>query len=97
MAQPSKIKVPRPLVEMDGDEMTRIVWKMIKDRFIPPYLDIDIRYFDLSLPNRDKTEDKVTFGSAEALMKYGVGVKCPTISVDQARMEEFGLKQSEFS
>ncbi len=95
MARPSKIRVPRPLVEMDGDEMTRIVWKMIKDRFILPYLEIDIRYFDLSLPHRDETEDQVTFQAGQALMKYGVGVKCPTISVDQARMKEFGLKQSE--
>ena len=94
MAQPPKIKVPRPLVEMDGDEMTRVVWKMIRDRFILPYLDIDIRYFDLSLGNRDDTADQVTVEAAQALMEYGVGVKCPTISVDQARMKEFGLKQS---
>ena len=95
MARPPKIRVPRPLVEMDGDEMTRIVWKMIRDRFILPYLDIDIHYFDLSLPNRDATKDKVTVEAAEALIEHGVGVKCPTISVDQARMKEFGLKQSE--
>ena len=89
-----KIKVTRPLVEMDGDEMTRIVWKMIKDRFIFPYLDIDTRYFDLSLPHRDETDDQVTIKAAEALKEHGVGVKCPTISVDQGRLKEFGLKQS---
>jgi isocitrate dehydrogenase len=91
----SRIKVPRPLVEMDGDEMARIVWRMIKDRFIEPYIDVDLRYFDLSLPKRDKTEDRVTVEAARALKEYGIGVKCPTISVDQARMKEFGLKQSE--
>jgi len=89
----SKIKVKNPLVEMDGDEMTRIIWKMIKDWLITPYLDVDLKYFDLGIENRDKTEDKVTVESAEAIKKYGVGVKCATITPDEARVKEFNLKK----
>lgn len=88
-----KIKVQNPVVEMDGDEMTRIIWKMIKDKFIFPYLDIDIKYFDLGIENRDKTDDKVTVEAAEAIKKYGVGIKCATITPDEARVKEFNLKK----
>lgn len=88
-----KIKVQNPVVEMDGDEMTRIIWKMIKDKFIYPYLDIDIKYFDLGIENRDKTDDKVTVEAAEAIKKYGVGIKCATITPDEARVKEFNLKK----
>src|SRR5277367_400827 len=89
----TKIKVKNPLVEMDGDEMTRIIWKMIKDWLILPYLDVDLKYFDLGIENRDKTDDKVTVESAEAIKKYGVGVKCATITPDEARVKEFNLKK----
>ena len=89
----AKIKVKNPVVEMDGDEMTRIIWKMIKDKLIFPYLDIDIAYYDLGIEYRDKTDDKVTVEAAEAIQKYGVGIKCATITPDEARVEEFGLKQ----
>ncbi len=88
-----KIKVANPVVEMDGDEMTRIIWKMIKDRFIHPWLDIDLKYFDLGIENRDRTNDEVTALSAEATKKYGVAVKCATITPDEARVKEFGLKE----
>jgi len=88
-----KIKVKNPLVEMDGDEMTRIIWKMIKDWLILPYLEVDLKYFDLGIQQRDKTEDKVTVEAAEAIKKYGVGVKCATITPDEARVKEFNLKK----
>jgi isocitrate dehydrogenase len=93
MATAAKIKVKNPIVEMDGDEMTRIIWKDIKDRFIHPYLDVDLKYYDLGLPYRDETEDKVTLDAAEAIKKYSVGVKCATITPDEARVKEFNLKQ----
>jgi len=89
----SKIKVKNPLVEMDGDEMTRIIWQMIKDWLILPYLDIDLKYYDLGIQERDRTEDKVTVDSAEAIKKYGIGVKCATITPDEARVKEFNLKK----
>ncbi len=88
-----KIKVANPVVELDGDEMTRIIWDLIKKKLILPYLDIDLRYYDLSVENRDATDDKVTVESAEAILKYGVGVKCATITPDEARVEEFKLKK----
>lgn len=88
-----KIKVLNPVVELDGDEMTRIIWKFIKDRLILPYLEIDIKYFDLGMENRDKTNDQVTVDSAEAIKKYNVGIKCATITPDEARVKEFNLKQ----
>ena len=88
-----KIKVANPVVEMDGDEMTRIIWKMIKDKFIHPYLDIDLKYFDLGIEERDRTNDRVTIDSAEATLKYGVAVKCATITPDEARVKEFNLKE----
>ena len=91
MAQ--KIKVTTPLVEIDGDEMTRIIWDFIKKSLILPYLDIDLKYYDLSIQNRDATDDKVTVESAEAIKKYGVGVKCATITPDEARVKEFNLKK----
>lgn len=89
----SKIKVANPVVELDGDEMTRIIWAWIKEKLILPYLDIDIKYFDLGMENRDATDDKVTVESAEAIMKYNVGIKCATITPDEARVKEFNLKQ----
>ena len=89
----SKIKVKNPVVEMDGDEMTRIIWQFIKDKLIHPYLDIDLKYYDLSIQNRDATDDQVTIDSAEATKKYGVAVKCATITPDEQRVEEFGLKK----
>ena len=89
----SKIKVKNPVVELDGDEMTRIIWKLIKDKLIFPYLDIDLKYFDLGIEHRDATDDQVTVDSAEAIKHYGVGVKCATITPDEARVEEFGLKK----
>lgn len=88
-----KIKVLNPVVEMDGDEMTRILWKFIKDKLILPYLDIDLKYFDLGIENRDKTNDQVTIDSAEATKKYNVAVKCATITPDEARVKEFNLKK----
>jgi isocitrate dehydrogenase len=87
------IKVANPVVEMDGDEMTRIIWALIKERLILPYLDIDLKYYDLSVENRDKTEDQVTVDSAEATKKYNVAVKCATITPDEARVKEFNLKK----
>ena len=88
-----KIKVKNPVVEMDGDEMTRIIWKFIKDKLILPYLDIDLKYYDLGIEYRDKTNDQVTVDSAEATKKYGVAVKCATITPDEARVKEFNLKE----
>ena len=89
----SKIKVANPVVEMDGDEMTRIIWQFIKDKLILPYLDIDLKYFDLGIEERDRTNDQVTIDSANATKKYGVAVKCATITPDEQRVEEFGLKK----
>lgn len=91
-----KIKVKNPVVELDGDEMTRIIWKDIKDKFIHPYLDIDLKYYDLGLEYRDETDDKVTVDAAEAIIKYSVGVKCATITPDEQRVEEFKLKKSKY-
>ena len=88
-----KIKVKTPLVEIDGDEMTRIIWQFIKDKLILPYLDIELDYYDLGVENRDKTNDKVTVDSANAIKKYGVGVKCATITPDEDRVKEFKLKE----
>jgi isocitrate dehydrogenase len=88
-----KIKVANPVVELDGDEMTRIIWDLIKKKLILPYLDVDLHYYDLSVENRDKTGDQVTVDAANAIKKYGVGVKCATITPDEARVKEFGLKQ----
>ncbi len=88
-----KIVVKNPVVELDGDEMTRIIWKFIKDKLILPYLEIDLKYYDLGIEYRDKTEDKVTVEAAEAIKKYGVGVKCATITPDEERVTEFNLKQ----
>jgi len=88
-----KIKVANPVVELDGDEMTRIIWKFIKDKLIVPYLDLDIKYYDLGIEHRDATNDQVTIDAAEAIKKYGVGIKCATITPDEARVEEFHLKQ----
>ena len=89
----AKIKVVNPIVEMDGDEMTRIIWKMIKDRLIHPYLDVDLKYFDLGIEARDATDDQITVDAANATKKYGVAVKCATITPDEARVEEFDLKR----
>jgi isocitrate dehydrogenase len=88
-----KIKVANPVVELDGDEMTRIIWDLIKKKLVLPYLDIDLHYYDLSIEHRDATDDKVTVDAAEAIKKYGVGVKCATITPDEARVEEFKLKK----
>ncbi|HKX93025.1 MAG TPA: NADP-dependent isocitrate dehydrogenase [Sphingomicrobium sp.] len=88
-----KIKVKNPVVELDGDEMTRIIWQWIRERLIQPYLDVDLVYFDLSIENRDATDDQVTIDAAHAIKKHGVGVKCATITPDEARVEEFGLKK----
>jgi len=89
----SKIKVENPVVEMDGDEMTRIIWALIKQQLILPYLDIDLKYYDLGIEFRDETDDQITIDAAEAIKTYGVGVKCATITPDEARVEEFGLKE----
>lgn len=88
-----KIKVANPVVELDGDEMTRIIWKFIKDKLITPYLDVDIKYYDLGMEYRDETNDQVTIDAANAIKQYGVGIKCATITPDEQRVEEFGLKQ----
>ena len=89
----AKIKVDNPVVELDGDEMTRIIWQFIKDKLIHPYLDIDLKYYDLSVQKRDETDDQITVDAANAIKKYGVGVKCATITPDEGRVEEFGLKR----
>ncbi|MCO6390685.1 NADP-dependent isocitrate dehydrogenase [Aliihoeflea aestuarii] len=89
----AKIKVANPVVELDGDEMTRIIWQFIKDKLIHPYLDIDLKYYDLGMESRDATDDQITIDAAEAIKKYGVGVKCATITPDEGRVEEFGLKK----
>ena len=89
----SKIKVDAPIVEMDGDEMTRIIWDFIKTKLILPYLDVDLLYYDLSIEERDRTEDQVTIDAAEKTKEVGVAVKCATITPDEARVEEFGLKK----
>jgi isocitrate dehydrogenase len=89
----AKIKVDHPVVELDGDEMTRIIWKFIKDKLILPYLDLEIKYFDLSIEHRDATNDQVTIDAAEAIKQYNVGIKCATITPDEARVAEFGLKK----
>ncbi|WUI00497.1 NADP-dependent isocitrate dehydrogenase [Spirillospora sp. NBC_00431] len=88
-----KIKVAGPVVELDGDEMTRIIWKFIKDQLILPYLDVDLKYYDLGIEHRDATDDQVTVDAAKAIQEHGVGVKCATITPDEARVEEFGLKK----
>src|SRR4051794_28106339 len=88
-----KIKVANPVVELDGDEMTRIIWDLIKKKLVLPYLDVDLHYYDLSIEHRDATDDKVTVEAAEAIQKHGVGVKCATITPDEARVAEFGLKK----
>ncbi len=89
----NKIQVANPVVELDGDEMTRIIWKFIKDKLILPYLELDIKYYDLGMEYRDQTNDQVTIDAAEAIKKYNVGIKCATITPDEARVKEFGLKQ----
>src|SRR6187397_197443 len=89
----TKIKVKNPVVEMDGDEMTRIIWQKIRETLILPYLDIDLKYYDLGIQSRDATNDQITIDSANATRQYGVAVKCATITPDEARVREFGLKQ----
>ncbi|UPH70504.1 NADP-dependent isocitrate dehydrogenase [Abyssibius alkaniclasticus] len=89
----TKIKVANPVVELDGDEMTRIIWDFIKQKLVLPYLDIDLKYYDLGMEERDRTDDQITIDAAEAIRKYGVGVKCATITPDEQRVEEFGLKK----
>src|SRR5436190_7794361 len=89
----NKIKVNNPVVELDGDEMTRIIWQFIKQKLILPYLDVDLKYFDLGVENRDATNDQVTIDAANAIKKHGVGIKCATITPDEARVKEFKLKQ----
>ena len=88
-----KIKVANPVVELDGDEMTRIIWEWIKERLILPYLDIEMKYYDLGMESRDRTDDQITIDAAEAIKRYGVGIKCATITPDETRVEEFGLKK----
>ncbi|WP_035659750.1 NADP-dependent isocitrate dehydrogenase, partial [Bradyrhizobium sp. STM 3809] len=89
----AKIKVTNPVVELDGDEMTRIIWQYIKDKLINPFLEIDLQYYDLGMESRDKTNDQITIDAANAIKKVGVGVKCATITPDEARVKEFGLKE----
>src|SRR5947208_5414080 len=89
----AKIKVENPVVELDGDEMTRIIWSFIKEQLILPYLDVDLKYYDLGIEKRDETKDQITVDAANAIKEYGVGVKCATITPDEARVEEFGLKR----
>ena len=88
-----KIKVDTPVVELDGDEMTKIMWSIIKEKLIFPYLDIKLEYYDLSITSRDKTNDQITMNAAKAIKKYGVGIKCATITPDEARVKEFNLKK----
>src|SRR5271170_6037895 len=89
----NKIKVANPVVELDGDEMTRIIWKFIKEKLILPYLELDIKYYDLGMEYRDQTDDQVTIDAANAIKEFGVGIKCATITPDEGRVQEFGLKQ----
>ena len=89
----SKIKVEGTVVELDGDEMTRIIWQFIKDKLILPYLDVNLEYYDLGIEKRDETDDQITVDAAKAIKRHGVGVKCATITPDEARVEEFGLKR----
>ena len=89
----AKIKVEGTVVELDGDEMTRIIWQFIKDKLIHPYLDVNLEYYDLGIESRDKTDDQITVDAANAIKKHGVGVKCATITPDEARVEEFGLRR----
>ena len=89
----NKIRVKKPIVEMDGDEMTRIIWQKIKDNLVHPYVDIDLKYFDLGMKSRDATDDQITIDAANAVKQYGVGVKCATITPDEARVDEFNLKK----
>ena len=89
----TKIKVKNPIVELDGDEMTRIIWKFIKERLVYPYIDLDIKYFDLGIKNRDFTDDQVTINAANAIKKYNVGIKCATITPDEERVQEYTLKK----
>ena len=89
----TKIKVANPVVELDGDEMTRIIWSFIKEKLILPYLDLDIKYYDLGMESRDASNDQITIDSAEAIKKYNVGIKCATITPDEERVKEFGLKK----
>jgi isocitrate dehydrogenase len=89
----AKIKVANPVVDLDGDEMTRIIWQLIKDKLILPYLDLEIEYYDLSVENRDATNDQITIDAAHAIKKHGVGIKCATITPDEARVKEFNLKE----
>ncbi|MGD0640829.1 MAG: isocitrate/isopropylmalate family dehydrogenase, partial [Roseiarcus sp.] len=89
----SKIKVSNPVVELDGDEMTRIIWRLIREKLIQPYLDVELQYFDLGIEHRDATNDQVTIDAAEAIKACGVGVKCATITPDEARVKEFHLKE----
>src|ERR1700749_1170955 len=88
-----KIKVVNPVVELDGDEMTRIIWSFIKEQLILPYLDVDLKYYDLGIESRDATDDQITVDAANAVKQHGVGVKCATIPPDEARVDEFGLKE----
>ena len=87
MASVTKIPVANPVVELDGDEMTRVIWKLIKDELILPYVDVDLKYYDLGLPHRDETNDQVTIDAAKAIQKYNVGIKCATITPDEQRVE----------
>jgi len=89
----AKINVKNPVVELDGDEMTRIIWSFIKDKLINPYLNLDIKYYDLGMESRDKSNDQITIDSANAIQQHGVGIKCATITPDEARVEEFKLKK----
>ena len=91
MSHEGKIKVKGPVVELDGDEMTRVIWTLIKDMLILPHLDIDLEYYDLGIESRDRTNDQVTIDAAYAIKKHGVGVKCATITPDEARLQEFNL------
>lgn len=90
---PRRVRVRNPIVDLDGDEMTRVIWREVKDRLIKPFFDVQLDYYDLGLPNRDKTEDKVTLESVEAVRRHLVAVKCPTISVDTHRLHEYKLKK----